>query len=56
VVKIPAGVRDGQRIRLAGMGREGRAGGAPGDLFLEVRLRRPILERIKSWVARLLGR
>jgi curved DNA-binding protein CbpA len=56
VVKIPAGVREGQRIRLAGMGREGRAGGAPGDLFLEVRLRRPILERIKSWVARLLGR
>jgi DnaJ-class molecular chaperone len=56
VVKIPPGVREGQRIRLAGMGHEGRAGGAPGDLLLEVRLRRPILERIKNWVARMLGR
>jgi curved DNA-binding protein len=56
VVKIPAGVREGQRIRLAGMGREGRAGGTPGDLLLEVRLRRSFLERIKAWVARILGR
>lgn len=55
-MKIPPGVREGQRIRLAGMGHEGRAGGAPGDLLLEVRLRRPILERIKNWVARMLGR
>jgi curved DNA-binding protein CbpA len=56
VVKIPAGVREGQRIRLAGLGHEGRAGGTPGDLLLEVRLCRPILERIKNWVARILGR
>ena len=52
VVKIPAGVREGQHIRLAGLGHEGRAGGTPGDLLLEVRFRRPILERIKSWVGR----
>lgn len=56
VVKIPAGVRKGQRIRLAGMGHEGRAGGTAGDLLLEVRLRRPIQERIKNWVVRILGR
>ena len=56
VVKIPAGMREGQRIRLTGLGREGRAGGAPGDLFLEVRLRRPILERIKACMAQILGR
>lgn len=56
VVRIPAGVREGQRIRLAGLGHEGRAGGAPGDLLLEVRLRRPIWERIKAWGARLLRR
>jgi len=55
VVKIPAGVREGQRIRLAGMGHEGRAGGTPGDLLLEVRLHRPILERIKIWLVRILG-
>lgn len=38
-VKIPAGVRDGQRIRLAGEGGSGNGGGPSGDLFLRVRLR-----------------
>jgi curved DNA-binding protein len=38
-VTIPRGVRDGQRIRLAGQGRAGAGGGPPGDLFLRVRLR-----------------
>ncbi|MGE5257898.1 MAG: DnaJ domain-containing protein [Hyphomicrobiales bacterium] len=56
VIKIPAGMREGQRIRLAGLGYEGRAGGAPGDLFLEVRLGRSIPESIKAWAARILGR
>jgi DnaJ-class molecular chaperone len=56
VVKIPAGVREGQHIRLAGLGHMGRAGGTPGDLLLEVRLSKPVLERIKTWVARILGR
>lgn len=37
-VKIPAGVHPGQFIRLAGHGMPGQGGGAPGDLFLEVRL------------------
>jgi curved DNA-binding protein len=37
-VKIPAGVRDGQRIRLAGQGGGGTAGGPSGDLFLRVRI------------------
>jgi len=39
-VKIPRGVRDGQRIRLAGQGKPGRNGGASGDLFVEVRVGR----------------
>ena len=38
-VKIPAGVRDGQRIRLAGEGSRGVGDGPSGDLFLRVRLR-----------------
>ena len=38
-VNFPAGVRDGQLIRLAGQGREGRDGGPPGDLFLRVALK-----------------
>lgn len=38
-VSIPRGVRDGQRIRLAGEGAQGAGGGPPGDLFLRVRVR-----------------
>jgi curved DNA-binding protein len=37
-VKIPPGVREGKRIRLAAQGGPGRAGGPAGDLFLRVRL------------------
>jgi DnaJ-class molecular chaperone len=45
-VKIPAGVRDGQRIRLAGQGAPGAAGGPAGDLFLRVRVRpHPVFQR-----------
>ena len=37
-VKIPAGVRDGSRIRIAGEGSPGRAGGNKGDLYLVVKI------------------
>ncbi len=39
-VKIPRGVHEGQRIRLAGQGEAGARGGQSGDLFLRVRLAR----------------
>ena len=39
-VKIPRGVREGQRIRLAGQGEAGERGGKSGDMFLRVRLAR----------------
>ena len=38
-VDIPRGVRDGQRIRVAGHGSAGVGGGPSGDLFLRIRLR-----------------
>jgi curved DNA-binding protein len=37
-VNIPAGVVDGQRIRLRGQGGEGSGGGEAGDLYLIVRI------------------
>lgn len=37
-VKIPAGMKDGQHIRLKGQGAPGMGGGEPGDLFIEVEL------------------
>jgi curved DNA-binding protein len=37
-VRIPRGVHEGQRIRLAGQGEAGARGGQSGDLFLRVRL------------------
>ena len=38
-VKIPPGVEDGARIRLAGRGEAAPGGGRPGDLFVDVRVR-----------------
>jgi DnaJ-class molecular chaperone len=37
-VKIPAGVKDGSKIRIAGEGGPGRGGGSKGDLYLVVKV------------------
>jgi curved DNA-binding protein len=39
-VQIPTGVREGQKIRLAGQGGGGASGGPAGDLYLRVRIKR----------------
>lgn len=45
-VKIPAGVSDGQKIRLKGKGEPSYDGGPPGDLTLTVTVRRhPVFDR-----------
>jgi molecular chaperone DnaJ len=38
-VRVPAGVADGQRIRVKGRGAAGASGGPPGDLFVVVHVR-----------------
>ena len=38
-VRMPAGVKDGSRVRVSGEGEHGEAGAASGDLYLRIRLR-----------------
>ena len=46
-VKVPAGVDDGDRIRLSGEGEAGRNGGPAGDLYVEIKVREhKLFERI----------
>ena len=52
VVKIPSGVKHNQQIRLAGMGEDGKGGGKAGDLYLKVRIRKPLLQRLKSFLSK----
>ena len=45
-VKIPRGIPSGKKLRLAGKGMEGRNGGSPGDLYLQVSIKEhPVFSR-----------
>ncbi len=48
IVKIPPAVRHGQKIRLQGLGDPGKAGGTPGDLYLKIRIKQPLSQKIKA--------
>jgi molecular chaperone DnaJ len=37
-IEVPAGIEDGQRMRITGAGHAGEAGAPPGDLYVEVRV------------------
>lgn len=50
LVKVPPGTRDGQRIRLKGMGGDGKGGEESGDLYLAVRVKGSLLRRIKDFL------
>lgn len=38
-VKIPVGIRNGEKIRLLGQGKKGENGGSNGDLFIKVKIK-----------------
>lgn len=48
VVHIPKGIRQGQKIRLAGLGEPGKGGEPPGDLYLNVEIQKPLLQKVKE--------
>jgi DnaJ-class molecular chaperone len=56
VVKIPPGVKEGQTIRLAGMGHDGQGGALSGDLMLRVKIRMSFNERLKQYWELLKGK
>lgn len=50
VIQIPPAVRNGQQVRLSGQGEAGRFGGRSGDLLLKVRIRKPLIARLKAFL------
>ena len=45
-VKVPAGISDGERLRVTGEGEAGYRGSRPGDLYIRIRVERdPRFER-----------
>lgn len=49
MITIQPGIKEGQRIRLKGMGKDGSYGGEPGDLFLKVKIRTSLLKKIREF-------
>ena len=47
-VRVPAGVTNGQSIRLAGQGGRGSGGGRPGDLYFVIRIARHPRYRVEG--------
>ncbi len=50
VITMPPGLREGQKVRLKGMGAPARNGGPPGDLYLNVVLKKPMLARFRKFL------
>ena len=54
VVKIPPGIRNGQKIRLAGMGSGGAGKASSGDLYLTVKVNQSLLKKVKDFASNLM--
>ena len=50
MVKIPPGVKDGQQLRLKGLGDRGKNGGIAGDLYLKIRTSDGFSTRVKDFL------
>ncbi|MCL5022667.1 MAG: hypothetical protein M1497_04765 [Nitrospirae bacterium] len=48
LVSVPSGIKEGQKIRLRGLGGKGKQGGEAGDLYLTVKFRTPLGEKIRG--------
>jgi DnaJ-class molecular chaperone len=52
MIKIPPGIKEGQKIKLKGMGKDGTYGGESGDLYLKTKLHTSWLKRIKEFLGK----
>lgn len=50
IVAVPPGMKEGQQIRLKGMGAPGKEGGQAGDLYLRVKIKKPLFERVRNFL------
>ena len=48
IITVPSGMKEGQKIRLKRMGEPGKEGGEPGDLYLKVKIKKPLLQRVRE--------
>ena len=48
-VKIPAGIRDNEKLRLMGQGKKGINGGSNGDLFIDINIKNDNRFKIKGY-------
>lgn len=55
VFRIPPGARDGQRLRLQGMGEAGKGTGEAGDLYLKIVIGKSLSQKVKDVVTKFLG-
>ncbi len=52
IVKIPPGIRDGQKIRIAGQGELGNTGTGAGDLYLKVHIKKTLSQEIGALLSK----